>query len=81
MKRTKKRFEFFERKVRQKWDVYHGVHHIESRVLPSGLVNIMDPSSPPMTKLTRFDISFFRYVFKIQASSLPFMLSFCFQFF
>jgi hypothetical protein len=80
MKSTKKGLSF-ERKVRQKRDVYHGVHHIESRVLPSGLVNIMDPSSPPMTKLTRFDISFFRYVFKIQASSLPFMLSFCFQFF
>jgi hypothetical protein len=38
----------------QNWDVYHGMHHIESSLLPSGLVKILDPNSPPMTKITRF---------------------------
>jgi hypothetical protein len=35
-------------------DVYHRMHHVESSLLPSGLVNIMDPNSPPMTKVTSF---------------------------
>jgi hypothetical protein len=38
----------------QIWDVYHGMHHIGSSLLPSGLVNTLDPSSPHMTKVTRF---------------------------
>jgi hypothetical protein len=48
----------------QNWDVYHGMHHIGSSLLPSGLVNTLDPNSPPMTKVTRF-IAFliFRYVY------------------
>jgi hypothetical protein len=25
-------------------DVYHGIHHIGSSLLPSGLVNILDPN-------------------------------------
>ena len=28
------------------WDVYHGIHHIGSSLLPSGLVNILDPNFP-----------------------------------
>jgi hypothetical protein len=27
-------------------DVYHGIHHIGSSLLPSGLVNILDPNFP-----------------------------------
>jgi FtsZ-binding cell division protein ZapB len=38
----------------QSWDVYHGIHHSGSSLFPSGLVNILDPTSPPMTKTTRF---------------------------
>ena len=38
----------------QSWDVYHGIHHIGSSLLPSGLVKILDPNFPPMTKVTRF---------------------------
>jgi hypothetical protein len=41
----------------QNWDVYHGMHHIGSSLLPSGLVNTLDPNSPPMTKVTRFIVS------------------------
>jgi hypothetical protein len=37
-----------------KLDVYHGMHHIGSSLLPSGLENNLDPNSPPMTKVTRF---------------------------
>jgi hypothetical protein len=36
------------------WNVYHGMPHIGSRLLPSGLVNTLDQNSPPMTKVTRF---------------------------
>jgi hypothetical protein len=36
------------------WDVYHGMHHIGSSLLPSELVNTLNPNSPPMTKVTRF---------------------------
>ena len=32
----------------QNWDVYHGIHHIGSSLLPSGLVKIMDPNSLTM---------------------------------
>jgi hypothetical protein len=35
-------------------DVYHGMHHVGSSVLPSGLVKILDPNSPPKTKVTSF---------------------------
>jgi hypothetical protein len=38
----------------QNWVVYHGMHHIGSSLLPSGLVYTLDPNSPPMTKVTRF---------------------------
>jgi hypothetical protein len=31
-----------------------GMHHNGSSLLPSGLVNTLDPNSPPMTKVTRF---------------------------
>jgi hypothetical protein len=30
----------------ENWDVYHGIHHIGSSLLPSGLVNILDPNFP-----------------------------------
>jgi hypothetical protein len=30
------------------------MHHIESSLLPSGLVKILDPESPHMTQVTRF---------------------------
>jgi hypothetical protein len=43
------------------WSVYHGMHHIESSLLPSGLVNTLYPNSPLMTKVTRFLI--FRYAY------------------
>jgi hypothetical protein len=33
------------------------MHHIGSSLLPSGLVNTLDPNSPPMTKVTRFIVS------------------------
>ena len=39
------------------WDVYHGIHHIGSSLLPSGLVKILDPNFPPMTKVTRVIVS------------------------
>ena len=29
------------------WDVYHGMHHIGSSLLPSRLVNTLDPNSHP----------------------------------
>ena len=35
-------------------DVYHGMHHIGSSLLPSGLLKILDPHSPPMNKVIRF---------------------------
>jgi hypothetical protein len=38
----------------QIWDVYHGMHHIGSSLLPSVLAYILDLNSPPMTKVTRF---------------------------
>jgi hypothetical protein len=45
------------------WDVYHGMHHIGSRILPSGLVNTLDPNSPPMTKLNKiYCISLFLFM-------------------
>jgi hypothetical protein len=34
------------------------MHYIGSSLLPSGLVNTLDPNSPPMTKVTRFIIFF-----------------------
>lgn len=49
-------------KVSKQWDVYHGVHHIGSRLLPSGLVKIMDPNFQLMTKVIRF-VYLFRYVY------------------
>jgi hypothetical protein len=30
----------------QNWDVYHGMHHIGSSLLPSGLVHTLDPNFP-----------------------------------
>jgi hypothetical protein len=39
--------------------VYHGIHHIGSSLLPSGLVNILDPNFPPMTKVTSLLYSLF----------------------
>jgi hypothetical protein len=30
----------------QSWDVYNGIHHIGSSLLPSGLVNFLDPNFP-----------------------------------
>jgi hypothetical protein len=30
----------------QIWDVYHGIYHIGSSLLPSGLMNILDPNFP-----------------------------------
>jgi hypothetical protein len=48
----------------QNWDVYHGMHHNGSSLLPSGLVNTLDPNSPPVTKVTRFIVFIiFRYVY------------------
>jgi hypothetical protein len=48
----------------QIWDVYHGMHHIGSSLLPSGLVYTLDPDSPPMTKVTRFVVfRVFRYAY------------------
>jgi hypothetical protein len=35
-------------------DVYHGMHRIGPSLLPSGLVKIFDPNSPPKTKVTSF---------------------------
>jgi hypothetical protein len=32
--------------TRQNWDIYHGIHHIGSSLLPSGLENILDPNFP-----------------------------------
>jgi hypothetical protein len=46
------------------WVVYHGIHHIGSSLLPSGLVNILDPNFPLMTKVTRFIVFLvFRYAY------------------
>jgi hypothetical protein len=36
----------------ENWDVFHEIHHIGSSLFPSGLVYILDPNSPPMTKVT-----------------------------
>jgi hypothetical protein len=48
----------------QSWDVYHGIHRIRLSLLPSGLVNILDPNFPPMTKVTRFIVFLvFRYAY------------------
>jgi hypothetical protein len=47
----------------QSWDVYHGIHHIGSSLLPSGLEKILDPNFPPMTKVTRFIVFLFRYTY------------------
>jgi FtsZ-binding cell division protein ZapB len=48
----------------QIWDVYHGMLHIGSSLLPSGLVYTLDPNSPPMTKVTRFIVFLvFRYAY------------------
>jgi hypothetical protein len=41
----------------EKWDVYHGMLHIRSSLLLSELVKILDPNSPPMTKVTSFIIN------------------------
>jgi hypothetical protein len=41
------------------------IHHIRSRLLPSGLVNTLDLNSPPMTKVTRFIVIL---CFKIKVS-------------
>jgi hypothetical protein len=30
----------------QNWDVYHGMHHIGSSLLPSGLMHTLGPNSP-----------------------------------
>ena len=46
-----------------KWNVYHGMHHIRLILLPSGLVNTLDPNSPPMTMVTRFIV--FRYAYLV----------------
>jgi hypothetical protein len=64
----------------QSWDVYHGIHHIGSRLLPSGLVKTLDPNFPPMTKVTSFIIFLvFRYVYLFYLlSSLPFLPSITF---
>jgi hypothetical protein len=35
-------------------DVYHGMHHIGSSLLPSRVSETLDPNSPPMTKVTKF---------------------------
>jgi FtsZ-binding cell division protein ZapB len=35
----------------QSWDVYHGIHHIGSRLLPSELIKFWTQISPPMTKV------------------------------
>jgi hypothetical protein len=59
------------------WDVYHGIHHIGSSLLPSGLVKILDPNFPPMTKVTSF-IVFFVFTIGIYLSSLPFLPSITF---
>jgi hypothetical protein len=49
------------------------MRHIGSSLLPSGLVNTLDPTSPPMTKVTRFiALLAFRYVYLF----LPYMPSF-----
>jgi hypothetical protein len=62
----------------QSWDVYHGIHHIGSSLLPSGLVKILDPNFPPMTKVTRFISCFWICVSTYLVSSLPFLPSITF---
>jgi hypothetical protein len=52
----------------QNWDVYHGMHHNGSSLLPSGLVNTLDPNSPPVTKVTRFMV--FTFVHKYMHTRL-----------
>jgi hypothetical protein len=47
----------------QNLDVYHGIQHIDSSLLPSGLLNTLDPNSQSMTKVTRLVIHFFRYAY------------------
>jgi hypothetical protein len=65
----------------QNCDVYHGIHHIESSLLPSELVEILDPNFPPMTKVTRFIVFLiFRYEYLyFMYLVLPFMpsITFC----
>jgi hypothetical protein len=58
-----------------KWNVYHGMHHIESSLLPSGLVNTLDPNSPPMTKVTRFIVFFIHLDMRIYFLVSSFYLS------
>jgi hypothetical protein len=68
----------------QSWDVYHGIHHFGSSLLPSGLLKILDPNFPPMTKVTRFIVSLvFRYaylftLYLVYLSCLVFHLLFTF---
>jgi hypothetical protein len=50
--RSSKDFEEFRDLANR--DVYHVIHHIGSRKLTSGLVNTLDPNSPPMIKVTSF---------------------------
>jgi hypothetical protein len=61
----------------QIWDVYH----VGSSLLPSGLVKILDPNFPPMTKVTRFTVFLiFRYEYlSVMYLVLPFMpsITFC----
>jgi hypothetical protein len=48
---------------------------LDQDYLPSGLVKILDPNFPPMTKVTRFIVSpVFRYAYlSTFISSLPFL--------
>jgi hypothetical protein len=48
-------------------DVYHGVHHTGSSLLPSGLVKTLVSNSPPMAKVTRFIVSILYLVFTLHA--------------
>jgi hypothetical protein len=60
------------------------IHHIGSSLLPSGLVNTLDPNSPPMTKVTRFIIFPFldMRIYWFVSSFLPYMPSFtCYIYF
>jgi hypothetical protein len=48
----------------QNWGVYHEMHHIGSSPLPNGLVNTLNPDSPPITKVTRFIVFLvFKYAY------------------
>jgi hypothetical protein len=42
--------EFREFEDLANYNIYHGVYHIGSSLLPSGLVKIMDSNSPPMSR-------------------------------